>query len=113
MLVQGTNITMIRGDTEAFNVTLQDEDGAKVDLVVGDTVYFTVKTSINTHIKILQKVVTEFVDGVAQIKIEPQDTKELKFDTYVYDVQISFASGAVKTIIPPSDFIVSGEITYE
>ena len=80
----------------------------------GDRVYFTVKESAEKEDKLIQKIATEFSDGVAYIPIFPRDTKPLKFKRkYVYDVQLTTASGDVFTIIQPSKFVVTEEVTYE
>ena len=113
MIVEGTNISMIKGDTEVIEVSCRDIEGNPVPFENGDKVYLTVKTSTNTAEKILQKVVTDFIDGIACIEIQPKDTKELLCRAYVYDIQLTRADGSVKTIIPPSSFIVRGEVTYE
>lgn len=112
MIVAGTNIEMTRGDSEAIVVTFK-QDGVAVPLVTGDTVYFTIKNKFTETEKVLQKIITEFVDGAAEIIIYPEDTKELQFKTYTYDVQVTFANGSVKTIIKPSSFKVTKEVTYE
>ena len=113
MKIQGTNISMIRGDSEAIKVSCRDESGVDIPLVEGDIVYFTVKRSTYTEEKILQKIVTEFTDGVALITIFPEDTRELKPGAYYYDIQLNRANGQVKAIIPPSRFIINAEVTYE
>ena len=113
MEIQGYNITMIRGDTETIKVSCKDAQGVNVPLKDGDTLYFTVKTSISTEEKVMQKVITEFTDGIAYINISPDDTKSLSFRTYYYDIQLTRADGTVKTIIPPSKFTIKGEVTYE
>ena len=113
MRVSGTDISMIRGDTEAIKVALRDVNGVKVDLVEGDTIYFTVKTSAMTTEIILQKIVTEFIDGEAHITIHPEDTKELSMRKYLYDIQLTMKSGTVKTIVPTSAFTIEQEVTYD
>jgi hypothetical protein len=113
MKIQGTNISMIRGDSECIKVSCRNESGVDIPLVEGDIVYFTVKRSTYTEEKILQKIVTEFTDGVALITIFPEDTRELKPGAYYYDIQLTRANGQVKTIIPPSRFTINAEVTYE
>lgn len=113
MKVQGTNISMIRGDSEAIKVSCRNESGVVFHFAEGDTVYFTVKKSTHTEEKILQKIVTEFIEGVALITIFPKDTRELKTGVYYYDIQLNRANGQVKTIIPPSMFTINAEVTYE
>jgi hypothetical protein len=113
MQIDGSDITMVRGDSEVISVSLVDSTGSAVPLVEGDTVYFTLKKSPSDTTKLLQKVVTEFTEGKATITILPADTKALEFRAYSYDVQINFSDGSVKTVIGPSQFKVSEEVTYE
>ena len=47
------------------------------------------------------------------ITINPEDTEDLEFGCYVYDVQMTFASGSVKTLVKPAKFFVGGEVTYD
>ena len=113
MKVDGTKITMTRGDSETISVSCKDILGTVVPLVTGDTVYFTIKRDIHDTNIILQKIITIFTDGKAIVVILPIDTKALEFISYIYDVQITKADGTVSTIIPPSKFIIGGEVTYE
>ena len=109
----GTNARMRRGDSDSIEV-------AGLSLVHGDKVYFTIKDSIYSTEKRLQKIATEFTEtGNAVIPIEPSDTKSLNVRDYVYDIQVNFADGEVITVVPPepslplSKFTLTGEATYE
>jgi hypothetical protein len=51
MEIQGYNISMIRGDTETIKVSCKDAQGVDVPLEDGDTLYFTVKYSVDTEEK--------------------------------------------------------------
>ena len=113
MKIKGTNISMTRGDSEAIKVTVKDTLGNIVPLVTGDTIYFTVRENLLSPTKIIEKIITEFVDGQALITIHPQDTNDLRFLSYVYDIQLTKENGAVKTIIPPSHLTITGEVTYD
>ena len=113
MEIRGYNISMIRGDTETIKISCKDAQGVDVPLEDGDTLYFTVKSSVNTKEKEMQKVITDFPDGIAYINISPDDTEFMSFRSYYYDIQLTREDGTVKTIIPPSIFIVRGEVTYE
>ena len=110
---EGTNARMRRGDSDSIEVT-------GLSLVYGDKVYFTVKDSIYSTEKRLQKIVTEFTaEGNAVIPIGTADTKSLNVRDYVYDIQVNFADGEVITVVPPepslppSKFTLTGEVTYE
>jgi len=109
----GTNISMVRGDSESITIFLKDSFDNSLSFEDGDTLFFTVKDNINTEKITLQKIITTFEDGAAIIRIDPEDTKGLRFKDYVYDIQLNRADGYVKTIIPPSKFTIEGEVTYD
>lgn len=116
MRIYGKKISMIRGDTEGMKIVVRYEHGEKMLLGKNDKVYFTVKENKrdpNNETVIIQKIITDFLDGEAYIRIESEDTKHLDFRTYYYDIQLTRANGDVKTIIPPSEFVVGSELTYE
>jgi len=113
MIIDGTNIKMTRGDTEEISLSCKDVAGIKIDFVNGDIVRLTVKKDINNSTRLIQKEISTFVDGNAIIIIEPNDTKDLRFGKYKYDIQYNRVNGTVKTIIKPSIFEVEGEVTYE
>lgn len=113
MKVSGTDLSMIRGDSESIILSLK-KDGDMVPFNQGDTVYFTVKQGSTTKKITLQKIITEFdEDGNCIIGIEPEDTKELSFRSYVYDIQLTDSNGRVTTIIPCSKFVIAEEVTYD
>lgn len=109
---KNNTIEMVRGDSETLNVRIEDSNGL-VPFVTGDTVYFTVKKDIQLLEKDLQVTVTTFNNGQAEVNIKPQDTKTMEPGRYIYDVQVTFSSGEVKTIIPEATFVVRGEVTHE
>ena len=113
MTITGTNISMVRGDSESLTVRLFDDNGDQVNIVSGDTVYFTVREALGDTATILQKVITGFLSGEAVIQINPSDTDALFFKTYVYDIQWTRADGQVKTIVPASNFTILAEVTYD
>jgi len=114
MKIDGTNLSMIRGDSECITITLYNSEGDVVKFEEGDTVYFTVKENLQTNVKIIQKVIKEFRDGKAIIELDPDDTKNLPFSKpYIYDVQLTSKDGKVTTIIPPSRFTLKGDVTNE
>lgn len=112
MTISGTDITMIRGDTETLTVTCQLEDGTARPFEAGDTVILTVGWPVGREV--LQKTVTAFTeDGAAVITLSHADTNELQAGIYRYDVQLTAGDGTVKTIIPPSRFVLEGDVTRE
>lgn len=106
---------MTRGDTESITLAIYDEDENLVPFsnANGDTVYFTVKSSTQTAIIDFQKIITSFTpEGEAIVEITPNDTKDLRYGHYVYDVQVN-KNGSVTTVIKPSKFVIQEEVTYE
>lgn len=113
MIVEGQNLSMVRGDSEAITVTMR-KDNERVPFAAGDTVYFTVKESPMIPDVALQKMVVRFTqDGAARIELKPEDTKKLSPRQYWYDIQFTSAAGEVKTIVGKSMFTLREEITYE
>ena len=102
------DIRFIRGDTQVFSLNIMYEDGLPYELQPTDKLVLTVKRSIyNTDI-ILQKV----IDASMLIKFEHEDTEGLSFGEYVYDVQLT-QGDIVTTVIPPTPFILEGEVNYD
>lgn len=112
MKIWGNSISLTKGDTEEFTVWQTKED-VHVPFASGDTVYFTVKTSTNTTSKILQKVITNFIDGKAVVRLEHEETEIINVGNYVYDIQVTSANGTVKTIVKPAKFTVTPEVTND
>ena len=46
------------------------------------------------------------------VEIVPQDTCEIRYGAYKYDVQLTFADGRVDTFIGPCDFVITEEVTF-
>ena len=111
MTINGNDIRMIRGDTERLTVTCQLSDGTERPFEEGDTVTLTVAWP--RGLEVLQKAVTSFQEGTADILIAHADTNELIPSEYVYDVQLTAKDGTVATIIPPAKFILEGDVTRD
>ena len=104
---------MIRGDSESLTISMETNEGFDEYFKDGDIVYFTVKETIATDKKILQKIITSFVDGKAIIEILPTDTQDLRVKDYVYDIQLTKGDESVTTIVKPSKFSLLGDVTRE
>lgn len=115
MRINGKDIYVTRGDSQVITIIHYDEDHNPVEFISGqDTVYFTVKTSAQTVQKAFQKTIINFtLEGEAVVQIDPEDTKDLRFGQYVYDVQWTQSNGTIITLVKPSKFIIEHEVTYE
>ena len=99
-------ITMIVKDTGDFVVSLKN-----YLLDEGDTVYFTVNTGLEIEEPKIQKIITEFTDHKAIVRLSSSDT-DLPVGNYYYDVQINTADGRVDTVLGPYKFKLKGGVTY-
>ena len=99
---------MVRGDTEQIVV----ECAQDIPLATGDLIEFTVRETAESPVRIIYKSVSEFTDNSAVIDIEPIDTNGKKFGSYVYDIQLTKASGEVTTIVKLASFTLEKEATY-
>lgn len=107
MTLNGTNISMTRGDTESITVRMKSGG----TLSPGDIIDFTVRKTVDSAV-VLHKRITEFFDDSAVIAINHQDTSSMDFGTYRYDIQLTDAGGAVTTLVKPAKFTLTEEITY-
>lgn len=105
MKVNGTNLSMTRGDSESISVTISG-----YDIQPGDFLEMTVRQRTASPV-VLYKKVTEFSENKALISITPEETSDLSVGNYVYDLQLTFG-GTVKTIVKPSKFELEEEVTY-
>lgn len=102
------DIKLIRGDTARFEVEILDQSGEKYVLQEGDKLVFTVKRNTSTDEVILQKQILGDT-----FTLMHDDTKDLEYRKYVYDIQLTQSNGDVTTVIPPSDFVVMPEVNFD
>ena len=88
---------MVRGDTGTFSFSVNAN--GKSFLSIGDAIWFTVK-KIPTKEIVIQKEIREFPNGIVTIPIEPNETKNLEPDNYIYDLKLERADGNIDTLIP-------------
>lgn len=99
-------LSIIAKDTGNFCVNLNN-----YLLDEGDVVYFTVNTELEKPEPSIQKVITEFVDNKAVIRLSKEDTN-IPVGDYYYDIQVDTADGRVDTVVGPYRFRVLGGVTY-
>ena len=105
--ISGNNFYLTRGDTGWLYVTLSvptfPDD---YELQRGDKLYFTVRKTREHEPVISKELDTQY------ITIEPEDTENLDFGNYVYDVQLVFSWGAKTTVIEHAKFVICSEVTF-
>ena len=86
------NITMIAGNTIAFNVEVNDENGELIEVESAD---FTCKKDLNGEEVLFHKslgVGISQADGIITVRIAPEDTREADAGQYFYAFQIGIGN---------------------
>ena len=115
-MVANYKVSMPRGDTAAFQFQrkYEDEEGNIHPITQeADSVYFTVKRSYRDQKFILQKTKADMEfdeNAIYHFEINPEDTNNLDFGTYVYDVEI--IQDGKKRTISSGNFVLSYESTW-
>lgn len=106
--INGTTITMTRADTFRAVVGIFNEDGSVYEPQEGDSVRFALKKDYNDSEVVILKDIP--IDTLL-LELEPSDTKSLpQPSSWVYDIQLTTASGLVDTFINKAKFKISEEV---
>lgn len=99
-------IKMIAKDTGDLIINLDN-----YLLASGDTVYFTVNNSLEKEEALISKVITDFSQNKAIVRLTAEDT-DIPVGNYYYDIQINTADGRVDTVLGPAKFKIMGGVKY-
>lgn len=105
--VKGTRISMTRGDTCRIKLDLSDDLSEEYIPSDEDVIRFAVKKNYTDSEPLIFKVIP---NDTLVLTIDPSDTKELAFGSYVYDIQITFANGDVDTFITKASLKIEEEV---
>lgn len=106
--VNGTTITVTRGDTVKLLVGLYDYEGNEYIPQEGDSIRFAMKEDYNDPEPLIEK---DIPIDTRILRIDPEDTKNLpQPSSYVYDIQITYANGEVDTFIDRAKFKLTEEV---
>lgn len=100
-------ISLTRGDSATLRLQIKKEDGRDYEIAPDDTIVFTVKKSTRDTAVVLQKAAI-----YSRIEILARETEALEYRTYYYDVELRKADGFVATVISPSPFKITEEVTF-
>lgn len=108
------SIEMIRGDTKKIKFQRKRIDNTIIEEKT-DKMYFTVKKSYYSKTFLFQKrldkdIIYDEESKYYYMTIEPNDTNELDYNTYVFDIEI-IKNGEVKTIAR-GNLIIDKEVTF-
>lgn len=105
--VKGTSITLTRGDSFAANIGIVQPNGDPYIPGEGDSVRFAMKKTIKDEKVLIEKNIP--IDTMRLI-LNPEDTKDLEFGSYVYDIQLTKSTGEVDTFITKSNLVLTEEV---
>lgn len=105
--VSNNKITMTRGDTCRIKLSLTDSEGNEFVPDDGDVIRFAAKQRYTDSEPIIFITVP---NDTLVLEIKPEDTKNLNFGTYVYDMQITFADGTIDTFITKATLKIEEEV---
>lgn len=108
-------ISITRGDSAQITLTIRDRVTGRA-FVPGadDRLTFTVKRAVTDKEVLITKTLDNGIirqESDCLLLLLPEDTASLPFGAYRYDVELVLVSGYTDTVIPPSPFIVTGEVT--
>lgn len=105
--VKGTTISLTRGDTFGADIEIFRPDGTLYTPNEGDQIRFAMKQKISDPEPLILK---DIPIETMKLIILPEDTKELPFGNYIYDIQLTKANGTIDTFITKSKFILTEEV---
>ena len=94
--VNGTTIVLTRGDTLKSTIVIYDKNGEQYTPVDGDAIRFAAKEKYTDYEPV---ILIDIPYDTCLLHVKPEDTKELDFGKYVYDIQITMNDGTVDTFI--------------
>ena len=110
------NFIMIRGDTKKIKIfRTKDKEGKEIIKEKVDNLFFTVKENDVTKEMLFQKklsdnTITYTDDGYYHIVIKPEDTDNLAYGTYFFDIE-RIIGDDVKTYVV-GELEITSEITH-
>lgn len=107
VIIKGTTtIIMTRGDTLDVGLEITQPDGSAYQPTTGDVMRFAMaRTYGDTPIVNKQMSCTD-----PAISLTPNETANLDYGEYVYDVELTTADGKVDTIIAKAKLILAEEV---
>lgn len=108
-------IYLTRGDSMTLTVSITDSDGNAYTPVSTDTIRFALKhnkyTMGNKDFSDAAPLLTKSISySTLELTLDPDDTADLDFGVYAYDIELTDGDGNVDTFIPPTEFHICPEV---
>ena len=110
------DLEFIRGDTFRFKFKIKDKEGKEIKPTEDSfQLYFTVKKSNRSEDVIIQKTLINGIEYNAEdeyyhVEITSEDTSNLNYGSYVYDIELK-SETIVKTLII-GQLTLTEEVTF-
>lgn len=104
---------IIRGDSKTFTFQRKDKDN-NVITEKPDKMYLTIKQNEYERQPLIQKTFDNgirFEEDTYYVDFVPEDTDDLSFGKYVYDIEI--INGDIVKTIKKDTFIIESEVTHK
>lgn len=105
-----------RGDTQVCKFKIKDKNGEELSLSNTDKLFFTCKKNSKSDEIVFQKTLDNGIeqrsDGYYYITINSDDTAELNYGEYGYDIELKTEAGIVKTLTIGS-IALTDEFTFK
>lgn len=106
--INGTTISLTRGDTLKILVDIRNPDGTSYIPVQGDSIRFAMKKDYKREEVVLMKNIPT---DTLLLKLDPEDTEMLPQPSeYVYDIELTHVNGDVDTFIDKAVFKLTEEV---
>lgn len=109
------SLKFTRGDTFSFKFQRKDKDGEIIE-TISEKMWFTVKKNYNSTDTLIQKtllndIVFDDETKYYHVTIQSEDTRELNYGDYVYDIQIM--NGEIVQTIAKGSLKLDTEVTTD
>lgn len=104
--LNGFDLTITRGDTASIEFTFTGDAPSESDRVIA-----AMKPDKKKKDTLWEKTLERTADGKYVLRIESQDTEDLKFGNYWYDIRVLYEDGEIVTPMEPARFTVGEVVT--
>lgn len=104
-------IEIVRGTTNTFQISVLDASGAPYNLGSAEKIVFGLKKEVKDEALLVVKVAEILAEGLFQVTLCPEDTCELDYGHYHYDVGLDDGVNFFN-IIQDSPFIIVTNVTF-
>ena len=104
------DISVVRGTTNFFGITVTDTDGHQIQDRDGQKLIFAVKKNPKDNDPLIVKAMTVPINGEYWLDFTPADTADLEPGKYFYDVGMQYGS-AFYNVIEASTFEIKPNIS--